>query len=111
MQRVFSVVITLIFTLFISCNSSKHSSKRLPSCPWQAEPVTIDGSNKEWPSPYPEYDDKAMLGYAVSNEKDNLYITVETGDAATQLKILREGLTVWIDKKGDKEEVTGINYP
>ena len=83
----------------------------MPSCPWQAEPITIDGSNKDWPSPYPEYDDKAMLGYAVSNDKDNLYITVETGDPATQLKILREGLTVWIDKKGEKDEITGINYP
>jgi hypothetical protein len=52
-----------------------------------------------------------MLGYAVSNDKDYLYITAETGDPATQLKILKEGLTVWIDKKGEKEEVTAINYP
>jgi hypothetical protein len=78
---------------------------------WQLQPITIDGNNKDWPSPYPEYDEKAMLGYAVSNDKDNLYITVETGDPATQLKILTEGLTVWIDRKGEKEEVTAINFP
>lgn len=71
----------------------------------------MDGSNADWPSPYPEYDDKAMLGYCVSNDKDNLYITVETGDPATQLKILKEGLTVWIDRKGEKNEETAINYP
>src|SRR5579863_10004437 len=52
-----------------------------------------------------------MLGYAVSNDKENLYITVETGDPATQLKILRQGLTVWIDKTGGKEEETAINFP
>lgn len=75
------------------------------------QPITVDGSNKDWPSPYPEYDDKAMLGYAVSNDKDNLYITVETGDPATQLKIIRNGLTVWIDRKGEKGEETAINYP
>ncbi len=96
---------------FLSCSSSKHSkSKRLPGI-WQVQPVTIDGSNKDWPSPYPEYDEKAGIGYAVSNDKENLYITVETGDPATQLKILREGLTVWIDRKGEKGEETAINYP
>lgn len=92
------------------CKSSKHSSKRLPGV-WQSVPVVVNGKNDEWPSPYPEYDDKAMLGYAVSNDKDNLYITVETGDQATQLKILREGLTVWIDKTGGKDQVMAINYP
>ena len=113
MQKKIRVVILLLIvagTIF-SCNSSKHAkSKRLPGV-WQEQPITIDGSNKEWPSPYPEYDDKAQLGYAVSNDKENLYITVETGDPATQLKILREGLTVWIDKTGNKEEVTAINFP
>jgi hypothetical protein len=94
-----------------ACHSSKHSTiKRLPGT-WQAQPITIDGDNKDWPGPYPEYDSKASLGYAVSNDKDNLYITVETGDQATQLKILRNGLTVWIDKTGGKEEVTAINFP
>ena len=112
MQKIFlSTIITLFIIFAVSCSSSKHStSKRLPGL-WQVQPINIDGSNKDWPSPYPEYDDKAMLGYAVSNDKDNLYITVETGDPATQLKILREGLTVWIDKTANKEEVTAINFP
>src|ERR1700751_3901141 len=112
MQKMFFSA-AMVFTLagVVSCSSSKHSkSKRLPGV-WQVQPVTIDGNNKDWPSPYPEYDDKAMLGYAVSNDKDNLYITVETGDLATQLKILRNGLTVWIDRKGEKNELTAINFP
>jgi len=96
---------------FLGCKSSKHAtSHRLPGV-WQGTPVTIDGSNKDWPSPYPEYDEKAALGYAVSNDKDYLFITVETGDPATQLKILREGLTVWIDRTGEKSEETAINFP
>src|ERR1039458_2943062 len=89
------IPVIFLSVLFFSCGSSKHAStKRLPGT-WQAQAITIDGKNTDWPSPYPEYDDKAMLGYAVSNDKDNLYITVETGDPATQLKILRNGLTVW----------------
>ncbi len=99
------------FLIFFSCSSTRGtSSKKLPGN-WQIEPIVIDGNNKDWPSPYPEYDSKAMLGYTVSNDKDNLYITVETGDLATQLKILVNGLTVWIDKTGAKQEVMAINYP
>ena len=105
-----SCTLSVIF-LNMSCGSSKPAhTKRVPGV-WQETPVTIDGSNKDWPSPYPAYDDKAMIGYAVSNDRENLYITVETGDQATQLKILRNGLTVWIDKTGGKNEVTAINYP
>src|SRR2546428_565009 len=96
---------------FGSCHSSKHSvPKRLPGT-WQAQAITIDGDSKDWPAPYPEYDSKASLGYAISNDKENLYITVQTGDQATQMKILRNGLTVWIDKTGEHETKMAINYP
>jgi hypothetical protein len=105
-----TIALSLLITA-ASCSSSKHSNaKRLPGT-WQIEPIAVDGSNKDWPSPYPDYDEKAMLGYAVSNDSKNLYISVETGDLATQLKILRGGLTVWIDKTGGTEQVTAVNYP
>jgi len=111
LKSFFSFAILSMLIIGSSCNSSKHSKiKRLPGT-WQATPIVIDGKNNDWVSPYPEYDEKAMLGYTVSNDKYNLYITVETGDPATQLKILRNGLTVWIDRKGEKEEVTAINFP
>ncbi|MCW3123075.1 MAG: hypothetical protein JWQ38_2567 [Flavipsychrobacter sp.] len=94
-----------------SCHGTKHAGgKKLPGT-WQATPIVADGSNKDWPSPYPGYDDKAQLGYAVTNDKENLYITVETGDLATQLKILRNGLTVWIDKTGESNKQIAINFP
>ena len=114
MQKCFPVsfLATMLTGLMIlsSCSGSKHPKKRLAGV-WQSTPIVVDGNGKDWPSPYPEYDSKAMLGYAVSNDKDNLYITVETGDQATQLKILHEGLTVWIDKNGGNEKTMAINYP
>src|ERR1700728_3087406 len=100
MRKVFlsAVMIVALIVAFVSCKSSKSTVKRIKPGAWQVSPIVIDGHNTDWPSPYPEYDDKAQIGYAVSNDKDNLYITVETGDPATQLKILKGGLTVWIDK-------------
>jgi len=108
-----SALLIVSCQFFISCSSSKHSRKSSDKLPgtWQAKPIIVDGKNDDWTLPYPDYDKKAMIGYAVSNDKDNLYVTVETGDPYTQLKILKEGLTVWIDKKGEREMTTSINYP
>jgi len=107
-QIIIAVAIAACFVN--SCKTSQHSKVKQNGT-WQTQAIIIDGDNKDWPSPYPEYDEKASLGYAVSNDKENLYITVETGDPATQLKILRQGFTVWIDKTGGKEQTTGIHYP
>lgn len=98
--------------LLAACSSSKHSgsSSHLPGT-WQAQPVVVDGNNNEWPSPYPSYDAKAMIGYAMSNDSNNLYLTIETGDEMTQMKILKAGMTLWIDTSGGKNQNMAINFP
>src|ERR1700733_16221077 len=89
----------------LSCGSSHHSGKGKAVLPgtWQPEPIVIDGDSKDWPSPYPNYDAKAMVAYATSNDKENLYITMETGDELTQIKILKQGMIVSIDTSGNKD--------
>ena len=96
-----------------SCGTARHTGKSSASLPgtWQQQPIVIDGDNKDWPSPYPNYDSKAMVAYATSNDAKNLYITMETGDLLTQIKILKQGMTVSIDTGGHKEVGFKINYP
>jgi len=96
----------------VSCNSSKHAGKKggMPGT-WQATPIVIDADSKDWPSPYPNYDSKALIGYATSNDKRYLYITMETGDENTEMKVLKEGVTVIIDTTGGKEQTLAIHYP
>ena len=78
---------------------------------WQEQPIEIDGDSKDWPSPYPNYDSKAKVAYATSNDGKNLYVTMETGDELTQIKILKSGMTVSIDTGGRKSPQFNINYP
>ena len=103
----------ILCSLFaLSCGSLKRSGKSsaVPGV-WQATPVTIDGDCTDWPSPYPNYDAKAKVAYATSNDRENLYITLQTGDPLTQIKILKQGLTVSIDTSGRKDPSFNISYP
>ena len=78
---------------------------------WQATPIVVDGDSKDWPSPYPNYDSKAKLGYATSNDRKYLYVTAETGDELTEMKILKAGMIVSIDTGGGKDAGFNISYP
>lgn len=103
----------IFFSLFaLSCSSLKRSGKNtaVPGV-WQATPIVVDGDCTDWPSPYPNYDAKAKVAYATSNDRENLYITLQTGDPLTQIKILKQGLTVSIDTSGRKDPAFNINFP
>ena len=96
----------------ISCGGSKKSkSKNIMPGTWQATPISIDGDSKDWPSPYPNYDSKAKVAYATSNDRHFLYVTCETGDQITEMKILKAGMIVSIDTSGGKDASFHINYP
>ena len=107
----FSGLALLVISL-IACHTAKHgkAAKAMPGT-WQAQPIDIDGDSKDWPSPYPNYDSKAKVAYATSNDDKNLYITMETGDELTQIKILKNGMTVSIDTGGNKSPQYNITYP
>lgn len=95
----------------LSCSTTKKVSTPEPSIIWQAKPVTIDGVNSEWSLPYTYMDSKAKIEYTFSNDRENLYITMKSGDKATQMRILNGGMNVWIDLSGKKTKTTGISFP
>jgi len=112
MNKIVLLLHAFIMIAFLSCHTLNHGKKdeKLHGT-WQTKPIVIDGKNEDWPSPYPSYDSKSMVGYATSNDANFLYITVETGDEYTQMKILKQGLYVYIDTDGGKQTYMGIHYP
>jgi len=111
-KKSISFVLVIGAVVLPSCHSSKHAGDKdkLPAV-WQATPIVIDGDSKDWPSPYPTYDSKAMIAYATSNDDKYLYITVESGDDLTQLKLAEAGMVVYIDTGGGKAMECDIHYP
>lgn len=104
---------SIALVLLSGCAGSKKATdkKNLMPGTWQATPIVIDGDNGDWPSPYPNYDSKGKIAYATSNDARYLYITMETGDELTQLKMLKYGMTVSIDTGGKRNTPFSIDFP
>src|ERR1035437_7329912 len=89
----------------VGCSSPKVLSNN-----WQDKPLIADVNDSAW-FENAQYDTKNKLWFNVSNDGNNLYIMFKTEDETLKRKILRLGLTVWIDPTDHKKEKFGIHYP
>jgi hypothetical protein len=108
---VYVCYVCCIFTMLFAaaCKTSKHTVKKRGL--FAATPIVVDGDDKDWPSPYPNYDSKAMISYVVSNDRNNLYLSIKASDARMRMKILRGGMVVHIDTLGGKDGQLLIRSP
>lgn len=71
----------------------------------------LDGSTDEWSPEKFETDKETNIKYAVDNDADNLYIAMYVPDFRMQMKMMRQGMNLYIDLKGKKKENRGIEFP
>jgi hypothetical protein len=97
------------------CSSSRNSQSgdNIPASTPLQQPLTIDGSDKDWTKPLPGFSKTENIGYEIANDAENLYVLISTKDPLEQQKIIEGGMTVWINTKADKTQSTamGIGYP
>jgi len=101
-------------SLVSGCRSSRSDrSSDGNTALWQQQPLTIDGSDDDWIKPLPYQNKKEQLSYAISNDRDNIYIMLTTGSRQVQQKIIQGGLTVWFNTQAEKDEAPamGIGFP
>jgi protease II len=91
-----SIIINL---LLISCGSSKQT----------AYPVTSYDQTKQSISTVIDKDNK--LGYTITKDNSHLYVTINTQDKITQLKMMRNGVTIFFDDEGKKNKHLSVEYP
>lgn len=75
---------------------------------WQAGQSPKDGEafvNKMYS------DEKSLFMYYVSNDENNVYIFLMTADRANIQKIMRYGLTTWVNPDGKNKKGLGIQFP
>jgi hypothetical protein len=97
--------IILMFSL-INC-----SPKEYPLGNFQESPIVADGNSVDWSLPLRFGTEDGAMQYNITNDNNNIYISVATGDQATQMMILRSGISVYIDTKGKKDKSMGLSFP
>ncbi|XZF15577.1 hypothetical protein ACTHGU_05530 [Chitinophagaceae bacterium MMS25-I14] len=108
-SKTFSAAFVLFSSLSVNGFHAMAKGNDVKSV-WQAAPIKADGDNSDWPQPYPWYNEKSGMAYAISNDKDNLYITFKANDAAAKKSFLSGGVIVCIDTNGNKSQNITISF-
>lgn len=77
---------------------------------WAQQPVIVDGSSAEWHEPLNNYNTGTKLAFALANDRDNLYLIIESLDEMTTRKVISGGLTLTINTAGKKKDGYKINF-
>lgn len=110
-----SISVALAMWLLPSCGPAKNSQKSnlVQNSHWQEDSLTVNGDNTDWTNFFTFTDEKTGLSCIVSNDRENVYVLAATANETTIQRILRGGLTVYINNHGVKEEAgaAGISFP
>jgi hypothetical protein len=100
--------------LFTACSAARNSRQTIPEqAKYEEETLKIDGNNTDWQGPLNFWDDKQAIAYSITNDNEWLYIRALSKNNSTIQRILRGGLTVYINHHGVTEEAgaAGISFP
>jgi hypothetical protein len=93
--------------LFLACSRQPTASSASRFVP---APPVVDGLATEWTDSL-HYDPTSKLQYQVLNDGRAVYLRLKAADPATQAKIVRLGLTVWLDTTGRNQHQFGVHFP
>jgi hypothetical protein len=71
----------------------------------------LDGNLSEWKPEAFTTDGETKIQYALHHDASNLYLALRVSDPAEQMKMMMQGMYLYVDKKGKKRENTGIEFP
>jgi hypothetical protein len=101
----FFLAITLFFIFQVKMQAQKVSSY---DSKWNPELAFPDDESL---FNIMQYDDKSTFMFLISNNEEQLFIELFTSDQATIQKIMRYGLTTWLNSEGKTRKGTGIGFP
>src|SRR6202012_131420 len=90
--KIVKLVLPAFLLLIITANAQKLPGKQEESVRSPGN-IKIDGRAVEWGGQFAAYNKSTQLFYIVSNNDDNLYLTVQATDSATIQRIIAHGLT------------------
>ena len=97
---------TACMVFIVSC-----SHPLAPVSHYQDVQVVADGNADEWSLPPRFSNSEHTFQYSVTNDKKNMYVCIITDNEATQIRMLRSGITVYFDPKGEKNKNISLEFP
>lgn len=75
--------------------------------------IKIDGQATEWNNKFQAYSNHTQFYYTISNDDNNLYLTIHATESAIINRIFKGGITLTVNKSGTKKDKDGIHitYP
>jgi hypothetical protein len=107
MQKINSLIGCIIAALLLS----NCSPKEFALGKYQGTSIKADGDASDWGLPLRFGDETGSLQYAVTNDENNIYVSVASNEKTTQMRMLRAGIKICIDPKGNKSTDMCLNYP
>lgn len=77
---------------------------------WRTRPIAIDGADGDWQGTV-TYVAKGSTVVSLCNDEEFLYLRLAAADRATQMQVMRQGFTVWFDRRGGEAHSFGIRFP
>jgi hypothetical protein len=90
---------------------SACSHKLAPLGHYQTTPVVADGIPGDWTLPLRFANASYTLQYNITNDSKNVYVCILSRDEQTMLRMLRAGITVYFDPKGQNGRDISLHYP
>ena len=107
MNKIFIFLVSLCFSVFVAGCSRALA----PVGHYQDRAVVADGNADEWPTPLRFSNSEHTYQYAITNDNRNVYICIISSNEATIIRMLRSGITVYFDNKGEKNKTTSLEFP
>ncbi len=103
-QKIFLTVASIALFTALSHSTSAQKLPQVQQVSLRAPAnVRIDGKNTEW-GKMKAYNKATGLEYAIANDDEKLYLVVQVKDKGIQDKVVMGGLTLVIQKTGEKSD-------
>ena len=78
---------------------------------YQSSPVVADGNASDWELPLRFSNKDYTVSYNFTNDKKNVYLIVVSKDEAMEQRMLKSGITVYFDPKGETSKKISLTFP
>ena len=101
--------ILIIMQCFQSCKPLEKMNFT-PADP-KSVPMLLDGHFSEWKTPFYSVSSQLGIKYRTVSDSTYLYLALHITDEPLKVFVLQQGLTVYIDTLGKKQEKFGVEFP